>query len=240
MKTFLKAISIILSASAISFLLSAEDNKTGNQEQQLSSCITGLSSEKFETREESQTRLLETGKTQYDLVLRKSIEAYALNKDPEIRLRLKNVLRTLVTEKNFQKKGFIGISMSNSPAVLKIGDITYNPIEIVNVISDMPADKSGFMTGDKILRIDDKTCNMNFNSNNVVEYISAKKPETKVTFLLQSGDNTVTKEVVITERPDLPNEPTAEQQKEDFFTKWFKENVTSPEKQKQVKPANSN
>ncbi|MFZ2654129.1 MAG: PDZ domain-containing protein [Victivallales bacterium] len=233
MKTFHKSILIFLSASVISFLLSAEDNKTAPPDQQISSCIASLGSEEFKTREESQAKLQEIGKTQYDLVLKKSIDAYAGNKDPEVRLRLKNVLRTIVTEKNFRKKGFIGISMSNSLVVLKIGDATYNPIEIVNVMPDLPADKNGFMTGDKILKVDDNACSMNFNSNGVVEYISAKKPGTRVTFLLQSGDNTVTKEVEITERPDLPNEPSAEQQKDDFFTKWFKGNVASPVKQQQ-------
>ncbi|HBC89165.1 MAG TPA: hypothetical protein DCZ94_19675 [Lentisphaeria bacterium] len=235
MKTFLKTILIMLFASALS--LSAEEPTPPAPDQQLSSLITGLGAEKFETREESQAKLIELGKKQYDLIIRNCVESFKENKDPEIRARLKTILRTLVLEKNFRKKGFVGISMANSGEQIEIENGKYNPVNIVNVVPDFPADKNGFMTGDQILKIDDKSCGPGFQSNDIVEYISAKKPGTKLKFLLISENKPVTRELEITERPELPGEPKVEELQDAFFNKWFKENLKSQEKQQQKESA---
>ncbi len=236
MNVFFKILLFLGFAPAV-LLHAGDESKPPPADNQIGALISGLGAEKFETREESQAKLTEAGKDRYELVLQECKKVYFENKDPEVRLRLKNILRSVVTERNFQKKAFIGISMSNSPSPLKLENNSYLPIDIVNVMSDLPAEKSGIRNGDRILKIDDKICDGRFGSNEAVEYISAKKPGSKVVFLLRSGDETVTREVVTTERPALPNEPTVEQLKEDFFNKWFKENMKSPDKQQKAQQA---
>ncbi len=208
----------------------AGENNTEALAQQISALINGLGAEKFEQREDSQSKLLALGEKQYDLVVLKCLEAHIKIEDPEIRFRLKNVLRILVLKRNFMQKGFIGISMQPSREPQKIGDEVFLPIEIVNVIPDFPAEKSGFNTGDLILKVDGNICNGKFQTTEIVNYISAKKPGTGMTFLLQSEGRLVTKELVIAERPVLPNEPTIEEQQDEFFRNWLRVNLKAIEK----------
>ncbi len=236
MKIILKTILILLFASAI--FLSAEEPKPALSDNDLSALISSLGDEKFETREASQSKLIELGKKQYDLIIRKCLDAFSESKDPEIRARLKNILRTLVLERNFQRKGFIGISMSNSGEQIEIDGVKnekYFPVNVVNVVPDFPADKNGFKVGDQLLKIDDKVCSPEFQCTNIVDYISAKKPGTKMRFLVLSEKKAVVREFEITERPEMPGEPKVEEQQDDFFNKWFKQNQKPPAPKQQEK-----
>lgn len=208
----------------------AEDDKMKETETQISALINGLGSEKFEQREESQSKLIGLGAEQYDLVIKKCLEAHIKIKDPEIRFRIKSILRPLVLKNNFRQKGFIGISMQVGRIPQKIGNEVFLPIEIVNVIPDFPAEKNGITVGDKILKVDANICNERFQSTEIVNYISAKKPGSSLTFLLQSNGEQVTKEVVTAERPELPNEPTLGEQQDEFFRNWFRVNLRKVEK----------
>jgi C-terminal processing protease CtpA/Prc len=203
----------------------AEDDKMKDTAQQISALIGGLGAEKFEQREVSQAKLIELGANQYELVLQKCLESHVRIKDPEIRFRIKNVLRPLVIKHNFMQKGFIGVSMQQNRVSQKIGDEVFLPIEIVSVIPDFPADKGGFTAGDLILKVDGNTCNEKFQTTEIVNYISAKKPGTAMTFLLQSNEKQIIKELVIAERPAMPNEPTIEEQQDEFFRNWLRVNL---------------
>jgi S1-C subfamily serine protease len=208
----------------------AEDNKLKESDHEISVLVPKLGAEKFEQREEAQSKLVNMGVEMPEFTLHKYLDEYVKTKDPEVRFRLKNVLRILVIKNYFRPKGFIGISMQTARVPQKIGDDVFLPVEIVNVIPDFPADKSGFKAGDQILKVDGKTCDEKFQSTELVSYISAKKPGAKMTFLLQSNGKLITKELVIAERPALPNEPTIEEQHEEFFRKWFRENLNASEK----------
>lgn len=226
----LKTILLLLILS-LPLLILAEDGKTKEAEKQISALVGDLGAEKFEQREESQSKLVTQGFEMPDFTIQKCLNDYISNKDPEIRFRLKNVLRILVLKKYFRQKGFIGISMQEGRIPVKIGDEVFLPVEIVTVIPDFPAEKSGFNAGDQILKVDGKICNEKFQSAALVNYISSAKAGTTMTFLLLSGDKQVAKEVVIAERPALPNEPTIEEQQEEFFRNWFKANLKKAEKE---------
>lgn len=225
LKTFL--LLLILSLPPV---ILAEDDKMKETEQQISALTAGLGSEKFEVREDSQAKLLALGEKQYDLAVSKYLESHIRIKDPEVRFRLKNILRPLVIKHDFRQKGFIGVSMQVGRIPQKIGAEVFLPIEIVNVIPDFPAEKNGFNVGDQILKVDGNICNEKFQSTEIVNYISAKKPGTSITFLLQSDGKQVTKEVVIAERPALPNEPTIEELQDKFFQNWLRVNLKAAEK----------
>jgi len=226
----LKVLSLLIIFSLPPVIL-AEDSKIKENEQQISALITGLGSEKFEVREDSQAKLLDLGEKHYELIVNKCLESHIRIKDPEIRFRLKNILRPLVIKREFRQKGFVGISMQPNRAPLKIGNEVFLPIEIINVMPDLPAEKSGVNAGDLILKLDGKACNEKFQTTEIVNYISATKPGTVMTFLLQSEGKQVTKEVIIAERPALPNEPTIEEQQEEFFRNWLKVNLKKVEKE---------
>ncbi|MCX6984531.1 MAG: hypothetical protein NT118_07250, partial [Lentisphaerae bacterium] len=83
---------------------------------------------------------------------------------------------------------------------------------------------------DQILKVDANVCNERFQSTEIVDYISAKKPGSSLTFLLQSNGEQITKEIVTAERPELPNEPTLEEQQDEFFRNWFRVNLKKVEK----------
>lgn len=225
----LKTILLLLILSLPPFIL-AEDDKMKDGEPQISTLVMGLGAEKFEQREESQSKLIELGSGQYDLVIWKCLESHIRIKDPEIRFRIKNILRSLVLKCKFRQKGFIGVSMQAGRIPQKIGDEVFLPIEIVNVIPDFPADKNGFAAGDQILKVDGNICNEKFQSAELVDYISARKPGTGLIFLLQSDGVLITKEVVVAERPELPNEPTREERQDEFFQNWFSTNLKAAEK----------
>jgi len=221
---------LLLLILSLSPVMMAGENNTEALAQQISALISNLGAEKFELREESQAKLIELGTEQYDLVLQKCLESHIKIKDPEIRFRIKNILRPLVLKRNFMQKGFIGVSMQPCRESQKIGDEVFLPIEIVNVIPDFPAEKSGFNSGDLILKVDGKICNEKFQTTEIVNYISAMKPGSVITFLLQSNGERVAKELVIAERPVLPNEPTIEEQQDEFFRNWLKVNLKKAEK----------
>jgi C-terminal processing protease CtpA/Prc len=208
----------------------AEDDKLKEADHEISTLVPKLGAEKFEQREEAQSKLVTMGVELPEFAVRNYLNDYIKTKDPEVRFRLKNVIRILVLKNYFRPKGFIGISMQPARIPQKIGDEVFLPVEIVTVIPDFPADKSGFNSGDQILKVDGKACNEKFQSTELVNYISAKNPGTKMTFLLQSDGKLITKELVIAERPALPNEPTIEEQQEEFFRKWFRENLKAAEK----------
>ena len=229
MKLFTNSFFLLLILSLAPVIL-AEDDKMKETEPQISALINGLGAEKFEQREESQSKLIGLGAEQYDLVIEKCLEAHIKIKDPEIRFRIKNILRPLVLKNNFRQKGFIGISMQAHRTPQKIGDDMFIPIEIVSVLPDFPAEKNGFNVGDQILKVDSNICNERFQSTEIVNYISAKKPGTGMTFLLQSNGERITKEVLTAERPELPNEPTIKEQQDEFFRNWFRVNLKGTSK----------
>ncbi len=220
----LKVLSLLIVFSLPPILM-AEDDKMKDTEQQISTLISSLGAEKFELREESQAKLIELGAEQYDLVVNECLKSHIKIIDPEIRFRIKNVIRPIVLKRNFMQKGFIGVSMQQSRVPQKIGDDVFLPIEIVSVIPDFPADKGGFGAGDMILKVDKNICNEKFQTTEIVNYISAKKPGTVMTFLLYSNEKQIIKELVIAERPALPNEPTIEEQQDEFFRNWLRVNL---------------
>lgn len=226
---YLKVLSLLIVFS-LHLLIFAEDEKLKETEQQISVLVGDLGAEKFEQREESQSKLVVQGIEMPDFTIQKCLNDYISNKDPEIRFRLKTVLRILVLKKYFRQKGFIGISMQEGRIPAKIGNEVFLPIEIVTVMPDFPAEKSGFNAGDQILKVDGKICNEKFQSAALVNYISSAKAGTTMTFLLLSGGKQIAKEVVIAERPALPNEPTIEEQQDEFFRNWFKANLKKAEK----------
>jgi hypothetical protein len=220
----LKVLSLLIIFSLPPVIL-AQDEKINETGRQILALINSLGADKFELREEAQSELIEMGAGQYDLIIGKCLESHMKIKDPEIRFRLKNILRSLVIKREFRQKGFVGISMQPNRAPLKIGNEVFLPIEIISVMPDLPAEKGGVNAGDLILKVDAKTCNEKFQTTEIVKYISAMKPGTVITFLLQSNGEQVTKEIVIAERPVLPNEPTIEEQQDEFFRNWLKSNL---------------
>ena len=111
LKTFL-----LLLIFSLPPIIMADDDKMKETERQISTQIKGLGSEQFEKREESQSQLITLGAEMPDFTINKCLNNYVGCKDPEIRFRLKNVLRILVLKKYYKQKGFIGISMQPGKA----------------------------------------------------------------------------------------------------------------------------
>ena len=143
--------------------------------------------------------------------------------DPEVRARLKDVVRAVVREKLYRNdKGFIGVQLQDNLAPVILGDKPYRPILIVAAMPGHAAEKAGVEGGSLILKLDGHVCDSKFRTTELIAYISGKKAGDRVTLTLLGKDNQpVEKTLVLGARPESEFDPDPDALKESFFQRWF-------------------
>ncbi len=143
------------------------------------------------------------------------------SKNPEVKFRLGNALRTyyrnrLISSKG--KRGFLGLQLSS---------VSMNPrggIFIVGVERGLPGEKAGLLNGDVIVSTDGKVLCL----DDFIAYIALCRPGARVRLELARNGVLVEKSVVLAVRPkDLPD-PVDDSDFERFFKMWLRDVVASP------------
>jgi C-terminal processing protease CtpA/Prc len=192
--------------------------------------ITQLGNPRFAKRESAQAQLRELVNIEPDMVISNLIRRLAVTDDPEIEIRIKDILREVVTTRFYRKKGFLGISLSQDDTLLKVGEKVFLPINVMQVLPKTAALTNGVLTGDKIIQVDEHVCSTNFGVEEFVKYVSGKGAGAKITLTIWRAGKTETMEITLGERPPLPGEPSIESDMERFFREWLDEHLQSVRK----------
>jgi C-terminal processing protease CtpA/Prc len=194
------------------------------KEPEIVAAIQALGDDAWEKRDHADQRLRALGVDNADIVLNKLMEHYVTQDDPEVELRAQDIMREVVIKQIFhQRKGYLGVRLGFQQEVVIVNKVTYRPITIEQVMPNTAAQQAQLIRGDKVIKVDDNLCTPNFGVTQMVKYISAKPPGTKLNLTLWSKGKEVAREVVLRQRPTFPTDPPQKSQQKEFFDRWLKE-----------------
>jgi len=186
--------------------------------------MMGLGSDMYAERENSQASLLR--EENYELVLKIAADKFKRNIDPEIKIRLMEIIKYLVQEKVFTKEqGFLGVALNQELGELTSGDIKISGIVISQSLPDYPAIKHGIKAGDWIIKIDKITCDENFQTPQLIDYIALKKPGDIVNLILLSEGKKIKKSIQLAAKSEESIKKTLPDRKARFLEVWLNENI---------------
>ncbi|MFT5239823.1 MAG: C-terminal processing protease CtpA/Prc [Candidatus Promineifilaceae bacterium] len=194
------------------------------KEPEIVAAIKALGDDAWEKRDHADQRLRALGVDNADIVLNKLMEHYVTQDDPEVELRAQDIMREVVIKQIFhQRKGYLGVRLGFQQEVVIVNKVTYRPITIEQVMPNTAAQQAQLIRGDKVIKVDDNLCTPNFGVTQMVKYISAQPPGTKLHLTLWSKGKEVAREVVLRQRPTFPTDPPQKSQQKEFFDRWLKE-----------------
>jgi len=184
--------------------------------------IGELGHEKFAVRQAAQAQLLAIGEKNHQTVLDQCVRAYVGNRDPEVELRLHEVMTTLV-EKHIlrQPRGFLGIHFKPSTTRGAAG----HPVptfELSDVTAGGPAQKAGLQAGDHLLKVGMLEASQLGAVEGLANLIQSRKPGDKLKVLFKRGDATQALEIQLGQLPEELFAPSySEEKKAQFFQDWL-------------------
>ena len=209
--------------------------------------VEKLSSDDFEVREKAYAGLHKWSEENIKASPELLYKAWKGNDDPEAQTRCYNLMRQMVTQKEFGKgKGFLGIRMTGVILPAKPGGPAgLQAVRVENILDDTPAQKVGLRMGDLIVRVDEldlqraKPANLGAEAkpgrlrlgmgmhsvSRFSDYIKSKQPGEKVVLHCLRGNQRLEIEVCLMKLA-AANDPKHEQieaASEMFFRQWLEE-----------------
>jgi predicted metalloprotease with PDZ domain len=194
-----------------------------------------LSSEKFQTRQAAQGRLLQWARDQGEPA---TVELLRQNKeaeDPEVRERCLSVLKDIVNDEYLKDgKGYVGIKMGDEFANVPGDDKQRAVIRITQVMPESAAEIAGLEVNDLIVGLGSDVWYQEMASQPFGEKIRNLKPDTKIQLKILRDGAVKDVEVKLGRRPfyadnlffqgDEEDMEAAEQEaKEAYFRKWLEQ-----------------
>ncbi|MDH3254222.1 MAG: trypsin-like peptidase domain-containing protein, partial [Acidobacteriota bacterium] len=132
---------------------------------------------------------------------------------------LKNILPQLKQEGRV-RRGYLGIGVEDldREAAEAFALESMDGAMVTQVQPGRPADKAGLEIGDIILKVDDHTVR---NTRDLIDYVSAKGPDSTVKLLLLRDGEEISKQVKLDERPVDGGEAEEEEETEDAGIEWL-------------------
>ena len=194
-------------------------NLTPDEQRQ---AIEQLGAEKWSDRQAAREKVDEWARTGFDSFAALAVREMEANEEPEIRLQLRDALKSIIVDKDFFAQGFLGIQMAQAVVPVMVDNREYHPVDITQVIPDCAAIKHDMRAGDRILSIDGKACHrQSFPVTQFTQYIRSRKPGETVKLLYLSAGRTVAKQVVLGKRPEELSAQSLEERQEQFFEDWL-------------------
>lgn len=200
----------------------------------LDDLIRQLGAQEFAARQAAQEQLLQRGTNDHVAVLAACVPAFVATTDPEVKIRLREVMAALVEAHiRNRPRGYLGVRFANPPvaALPQDGPAADAPpaagILIQAVIEDSPAARAGLQAGDRILKMNDLELGENPDTQAFIRFIQSQAPGAPVTIVLQRAAETLTIPLDLGALPEelraqlapLTKDPAA------FFHDWLREQI---------------
>ena len=217
----MKTVWRLLCAFALASTLHAEEKDAGLGKE-IGRLIDELGAQKYAVREAAQKHLLQIGDKNYGPVLDRSVRAYATSRDPEVKLRLHDIMARLVGAKLFDRPhGYLGVQIAPATAV----DAQPQPVSGISVlkpVEDGVAEKAGIQAGDLILKIDDLDLVKTPSTAEFINHVQTKRPGEKVKLVIKRGEDVVGADIVLGELPkDVQADIYGDEARKQFFNTWL-------------------
>ena len=197
--------------------------------------VEALASEEFKDREQAQLDLGRWAEGQADRGADWLLRQMDLAEDPEIRLRLRVVLRQMVVREH-QKEGpgYIGVRMAPIELAVPGNPAPRGGVRILAVEGDTPASRAGLRAGDVIVALDQLTWKGEEALKSFADEIKRHKPGTSIELSVFRDGSLKKMPVVLGPRPlSLPEiggpmpaedaELLEERAREALFARWLAE-----------------
>jgi len=187
--------------------------------------VEGLGAEEFVVREAAQRRLMELDAISPEEVADACFAAFEQSDDPEVRMRARKVLLEHVQyyEGQFGGRGFIGIRLGTHRFFTPDGDWNF-AVMVGDVMEGLPGELAGLEPNDLILAVDDVSLNTQQTQDTFVEYVSGRRPGSKIILLVQRGLQPPQEiEITLIKRPDDVDENTVKEDPEEMLQQWLVE-----------------
>ena len=202
--------------------------------------LAGLGSEEFADREKAQLELQRWAEAQADRGERWLLREYQAAVDPEVRLRVRSVLREIVVAE-FQRNGpgYVGIQMDEAKVALPGEAGMRAGVRVRVVVAGTPADKAGLRAGDVIVSFGKHRWEGDLAVTAFAAAVKAEKPGNQVELGIVRNGELKKIPVVLGPRPMglpevggllLPNDPEAveaedRRAKDAYFDRWLRERL---------------
>lgn len=202
--------------------------------------LSGLGSEEFAEREKAQLRLWEWAGRQPDRGEAWLLREYQAAGDPEVRLRIRTVLRDLVVAEH-QKggPGYVGIQMDEAKVALPGEPGMHSGVRVRAVVAGTPASKAGLLAGDVIVAFGQKRWQDDGAVAAFAAAIKAERPGTRVDLAIVRNGELKNVPVVLGPRPMglpefggflMPKDPEEveaqdKKAKDAYFDRWLQERL---------------
>jgi len=201
--------------------------KTNSLPPEVQRLIGDLGHSKSAVRTSAQQKLLALSSNSSDVVVNECIKAYAASPDPEITIRLREILYDIFLHGGLRKApGFLGLY----PGVAQTADAKGNQVSAVQVtrlLPSSPADQGGLKDGDLILVIDDLDISQNPSTPVFVQHVRGRNAGEMAKLSIKRGDAFMELNIKLGELPaDLQADPeTVEANLKQEFEEWLKERL---------------
>jgi predicted metalloprotease with PDZ domain len=191
--------------------------------------IGDLSAAKFAVRKAAQQQLLALSADAPQLVADESVKAYAASAaDPEVRMRLREILTVVVTERLLPKSpGYLGVNIDMAQTTGPKGEAVA-AVLVTGVVGLSPADQGGLKQGDLLLAVDDFDIGKHPNLEAFIQHVRGRKPGEAMKVTLRRGAEFLNLEVKVGELPPAEYAGDPEKVKADrqaLFEQWLRERV---------------
>ncbi len=174
----------------VSTMPGGEPREAPTTENDLPRLIAALGHEHCSERDAAQRRLLHMAERNLSAVLQEAFPAYRKAKDPEVRIRLRNLFRAIFRIHVVDRpRGYLGIHMG----VAQAADTSGRPcpaIQVLRVLENTAADAGGLRVGDLILRIDQLDMREDRLLETFAEYVQSLSPGQTVRLTVRRGEAT--------------------------------------------------
>ena len=190
-----------------------------------------LAAKSWEAREAVQNTLIENGSQDFDRVSSALLAILATHRDPEVRFRIRQILKELVDRQVFiEHKGFLGVQLQQRPANKTVDGRTVTPILISQVLPGHAAIRNGVRMGEEIVSVDGKYCDKKeFTLPKFIAYIQSRGPGTLVQLRLLAADGSLRTLEIPLGRRMVDGDPPIAEQKKLFFKDWLKTRLAERE-----------
>jgi C-terminal processing protease CtpA/Prc len=186
--------------------------------------IEQLGAPEFARRQAAQEQLIARANTELDPLLEQGVASYARATDPEVKIRLRDVLQAVVMQHIIDRpRGFLGVRFNRNLIILNgQPEPVVGSVEIMSITPGSAADKAGLQAGDRMLQIGELDLRQEGAADKFVPFIQSKPPGAPLHLVIDRAGEQKQIDLKLGELPEeIKAEILTEQQKAEQFQQWL-------------------